>query len=340
MTNRIMRKIRIVKIFVIVLTIALTIILSGCSNALNEVKSETSSDQSVNREAIIIADQFGLAYAPLEIMKEKQFLEKALAEAGLSKIKVEWKKFGNTTAIREAMLSGDLDVGFVGIPPFLIGLDNGMNWKIIAGLSESKVALVSKDQSIQNLEDLTKAHRIILPQPGSIQHILLQMASKKALGNPNAFDEQLIALSHPDGVIAFTSGDEKQLHFTTPPYLQEDLKSEGSKEIIDGITCFGEDFTFIVGICQEKVYADRAVYDAFQVALKQSIAFIEENHLESVAILETVYEYTSDELETFLSEDQMTFSTEVKGLNTFVDFMFETGALKKTYNNEALFWNN
>lgn len=302
------------------------LVLSGCTN------------DNIEREELILADQFGLAYAPLEIMKDKQFLEKALSAAGLDNIQVSWKKFGNTTAIREAMLSGDLDVGFVGIPPFLLGIDNGMDWKIISGLSESKVALVTKDPSIQNLGDLTRQHKIILPQPGSIQHILLQMASKEQLSDANAFDDQIIALAHPDGVTAFTAGDSSQLHFTTPPYLQEDLKNSGARELIDGATCFGEDFTFIVGICQSSLYEDRKVYEAILTALDESMIYMNENQAETIKILSEAYDYSPEVLESLLNKDQMTFTTEVKGLTHFVEFMAETGALKETYTSQDLFW--
>ena len=154
------------------------------------------------------------------------------------------------------MLSNSLDVGFVGIPPFLLGLENGMEWKIISALSESNVALITKDETLNSLADLRDEHRIILPQPGSIQHILLQMASEELFGDATQFDDQLLTLSHPDGVVAFTSGDQNQLHFTTPPYLQEDLKVTSSRVLLDGKECFGDAFTFIVGICDREFYEE------------------------------------------------------------------------------------
>ncbi|MEG2073285.1 MAG: ABC transporter substrate-binding protein, partial [Angelakisella sp.] len=63
---------------------------------------------------ISIAEQFGIAYAPLAIMKEKKLLEEKLPG-----ITVNWKQFGGPTAIREGMLSGDIDIGFMGCAPVL-----------------------------------------------------------------------------------------------------------------------------------------------------------------------------------------------------------------------------
>lgn len=318
------------KILSVIMVLSMSLfIMSGCTT--------NQSNESV-RETLIIADQFGLAYAPLEVMKHERYLEKALEKRGLTEIEIEWRKFGNTTAIREAMLSGGLDIGFVGIPPFLLGLDNGMPWRIISGLSESRVALVSRDQSIQSLSDIGADHRIILPQPGSIQHILLQMAAERSLGDANAFDERLLSLSHPDGVIAFSSGHVNQLHFTTPPFLQEDLKVEGAFELIDGETCFGDTFTFIVGICQESLYEDLDVYDAFVEALELSMTFMDTNRNETLSILASVYDYDEAALDTYLADDQMRFSTEITGLERFVEFMHNNGMIGQLYENDTLIW--
>lgn len=307
-------------------------LITGCSSK--------ELDEGQSRKTLIIADQFGLAYAPIEIMKQMRYLEKALTECGLEDVEIKWQKFGNTVAIREAMLSGSLDIGFIGIPPFLLALDNGMPWRIMTGLSESKVSLITKDENIKTLNELSKDNRIILPQPGSIQHILLMMASEKAFGDAHKFDEQLIALSHPDGVVAFTSGNATQLHFTTPPFIQSDLKVEGAHEILSGQDAFGDDFTFIVGVCQASLYNDQKTYQAFLSALEQSFDFMEKSPDEAYLILSESYEYSTAEIKEYLSPDQMHFGAEVKGVERFVKFMRETNQLKSDYDNDALFWSN
>lgn len=314
------------RFLVIVLLIMVLISESGCaSEKHNEITQ------------IVIADQFGLAYAPLEIMKAYGFLEEELLNADLN-VEVVWQKFGNTTAIREAMLTGDLDVGFVGIPPFLIGLDNGMDWKIIGGLSESQVSLITKDPSVNDLGDLSMEHRIILPQPGSIQHVLLQMAAESQLGDFAAFDNQLVALSHPDGVVAFESGDSEQLHFTAPPYISKDLNVNGARTILEGKDSVGEDYTFIVGICQREFYDQKAFYEAFKSALRRSIEEIQLGSDEILTLLSEIYEIPKDELKADLREKTISFSEEVKGLDRFSEFMFKTGTLSKVFTVEELVW--
>jgi NitT/TauT family transport system substrate-binding protein len=271
-------------------------------------------------------------------MKSMDFLEKELLARDLGSVEVEWKRMGNTAAMREAMLARDLDIGFAAIPPFLIGKDSGMDWRIISGLSESPVALITPDSSLRTISDLTKDHRIILPQPGSIQHILLAMLAEKETGDARAFDDRLLAMSHPDGVTALISGKGKELHFTAPPYMQEELAQEGFQILADGEEAFGGPFTFIVGICPERVYERKEVYQAFKAALTDSILYMEENPEESTAILMEAYSYDEESLKGYLAEEQMRYTTEVRGIETFASFMSRSGFLKTEPDMDSLYW--
>lgn len=317
-------------LFLVFLLTIIVVTLSGCGNNTSEVETEK----------LIIADQFGLAYAPLEVMKQMSFLETELSKLGLDHLEIEWKRMGNTTAIREAMLSGDLDIGFVGIPPFLIGVDNGMDWRIMAAISESPSGLVTNDPNVNNISDLDKSHRIILPQPGSIQHILLSMYAERELGDSQYFDKQLISMSHPDGLVAMSTGETEQLHFTTPPFLQKELTMDETRLLVDGKTCFNGDFTFIVGICQERIYEQRDLYIAFTEALKASVEYINTHPEETVDILVNSYEYSKEEVVEYLGHPQMKFETEVKGLQKFVDFMKGQKIISIDMNDDALVWSS
>ena len=134
-------------------------LLAGCSN--DEI------------QRVSIAEQFGLAYAPLHIAKELGLIEKHLPG-----IEINWEKMINTASIREAMLSGDLDIGFMGIPPFLIGFDKGMDWKIFRGLNQAPMGLTYRVDKFEGIDSINQMQKIALPQPGSIQHILLAMYLK------------------------------------------------------------------------------------------------------------------------------------------------------------------
>ncbi|AFL98701.1 ABC-type nitrate/sulfonate/bicarbonate transport system, periplasmic component [Desulfitobacterium dehalogenans ATCC 51507] len=276
-----------------------------------------TSEAQEKRLQIKIAEQYGLAYAPLQIMKEKQLLEKSVPG-----IEVSWRQLGNTAAIREAMLAGELDIGFMAIPPFLIGWDKGMDWKIACGLSSSPIGLVVNKDTIQSIRDFTKEDRIALPQPGSIQHILLSMACEKEWGDPKRLDNQLITLDHPDGMSALLARSEVSAHFTTPPYLFKELDEPGIHQILDGQAVMGEEFTFAVGVTTGKFYKEQPeVYEAFLKALEEALNFMEDNPTETVSILARAYQMDREELLNYLERSDTTFSIEVQGVMKFADFM-------------------
>lgn len=281
-----------------------------------------------------IAQQYGLAYAPIQIMKEKGFLEEALPNN-----KIEWVKLSNTAAIREAVLADNLDVGFMGIPPFLIALDNGMEWKMMTGLSSCPIGLVTYDDNIKTLKDFTPKDKIALPQPGSIQHILLAMACERELGKADALDNQLVSMKHPDGFQALTAKQDIKAHFTSPPYLFEELANEDNHMVITGEEAMGSEFTFIAGACTEDFYTNnKKEYSALIEAINKSIEFMINNEDETLDILSNLYEMDKEKLKGYLNYEGMKYATDIQGVDKFVDFMVRNNYLNKSYKSEEVIW--
>lgn len=283
---------------------------------------------------IIIAQQYGLPYAPLQIVKDLGLIEKKLPE-----IEVQWKQLGNTAAIREAMLAGELDVGFMAIPPFLIGWDKGMDWRIACGLSSSPVGLITSQDHIRKLADFSESDRIALPQPGSVQHILLAMACEKEFGNPKHLDNLLLTMAHPDGMNALLARRDVTAHFTTPPYLFRELEAEGMRKILDGKEAMGEDFTFIVGVAPSDFYRERPLaYKALLEAIQEAIKYMEEYPVETSKSLSEAYGIELSEVSSYLQQADMNYSLEVKGVMRFAEFMYENGYLTKKPLESEVFW--
>ena len=282
---------------------------------------------------IVIAEQYGLAYAPIVIMREMAFLEEEAVG-----YQVRWEKLGNTAAIREAMLTDDLDVGFMGIPPFLIGADQSMGWKIISGLCRSPLGLMTNDAEVGRIEDLIGNGKIALPQPGSIQHILLAMAAERSLGDAQAFDRQLLSMKHPEGYQAMVTASEVTAHFTSPPYLFQEMDTPGMTQLISGDEAFGGEFSFIVGVCREGFKKDEIAYEAFEKALEASVTYIYENKEESIQLLAKAYELPETTIEDYVYARGIAYDQEILGLQRFIDFMYEVDYIQEPLKEEALIW--
>lgn len=312
---------KIIKSYIL-LTIIMTLLLTTVACA---PKKEAKK--------IVIAEQFGLAYAPIQIMKEMHYLQELLPE-----YEIEWVKLGNTAAIREAVLANKLDVGFLGIPPFLIGSDHDMPWKIFSGLSSSPLGLVSSSDRIQSLSDIADDDRIILPQPGSIQHILLSMAAEKEFGDANYFDQRLSTMKHPDGMQMILADGDVKLHYTSPPYLFEELNDPSNHLVIDAQSCFGGEFTFIVGMATEALHENTIAFEAVVTAIDKSIALINTDKIQTLKILSKSYDYDDALLEDYIYNRGIIYNGKVRGLEDFISFMKSNDYLTTDFEPEDVLW--
>lgn len=282
-----------------------------------------------------IAEQYGIAYAPVQIMKHENLIEKYVPG-----IEIEWQQMANTAAIREGMVANQLDVGFMAIPPFLIGWDKGMDWRIFTGVSSVPVALVASED-VESIKDLSDTHRIALPQPGSVQHILLSMACEKLLGDSHKLDNNLVTLSHPDGMNALLTGNEITAHFTSTPYLEMELSHPGYHKILDGKQAFGGDFSFIVGVTTSSFHESKENYDGLNSALQDAINFINKNPEKAAEILTEYYDLSKDEIYGYITSDDVWYDTRVSGAGRFSEFMKGQGYLSKDFkDNNEIMWGN
>ncbi|HML36392.1 MAG TPA: ABC transporter substrate-binding protein [Bacillota bacterium] len=271
-----------------------------------------------------IAEQYGIAYAPLQIMREQKLLEKELPG-----IKINWKQYGGPTPIREAMLAGEVDFGFMGSAPVLIGLDNGMEWKYATGISSNEVALVTNRPEVNSLRDFSDTDRIAVLSPGSTQHVLLCIASDREFGDPNHFDNQIVSLSHPDAMDALIAGTEITAHFSTPPYIDEEL-SHGMKIVTTGEEIMGQPFTFITGVATVEFHDGHPEeYAAILRALNTATDYINNNMDEAVATLAPVYGVDEATLKKQMTYNGTIYSTRLTGIDKLAEEMYRIGMLKK-----------
>ena len=284
------------------------ILLTGCGQKKYEIS---------------IAEQFGIAYAPLAIMKEQKILEKKLPG-----ITVHWKQFGGPTAIREGMLSGEIQIGFMGPAPVLVGIDNGMPWKYATGISFNEVAIVTDKPNVKTLADFTPQDRIAILSPACTQHVLLCMLAEQQLGDAHALDTQCVSLSHPDAMQALLSDTEISAHVATPPYLGTELAA-GMHAIATGEEILGEPLTFITGVAMTEFYEKHpAEYAAFLEALQESIDYINNNMDEAVKILAPVYGITEEELKSQMQYNDTIYSTQLSGIPALSAAMQRMGFTK------------
>ncbi|RML43690.1 hypothetical protein ALQ95_01066 [Pseudomonas syringae pv. ribicola] len=95
---------------------------------------------------IRIAEQFGIVYLLLNVVRDQQLIEKHGKQDGLE-IKVDWTQLSGGSAVNDALLSGSIDIAGAGVGPLLTIWDRThgkQNVKAVASLGNFPYYLVSK----------------------------------------------------------------------------------------------------------------------------------------------------------------------------------------------------
>ncbi|BFN36442.1 ABC transporter substrate-binding protein [Fidelibacter multiformis] len=294
-----------------------------------------SCGRNVDKNRVVVAQQFGLGYAPIILMQELNLIEKYYPDA-----QVEWVRLGSGGAIREGMAGGNIDVGSMGVPPYLIAWAKGYDYKIISALCEMPLGLQTYHENVKTLKDIKPGMKIALPSPGSIQHILLSMAAAKELGNPKALDQNIIAMAHPDGVNALINQVEIDGHFTSPPYIFKELEQENIHQVVDARDAFGSDFTFLVTAATGQLKKrNPELFNAVYKALEEAINMLNENPEKTAEYVAPVLNLDRETYMKYTTWEGVRFSTNPHGLLTFLDFMNEAGYVdRNTENVKDLLW--
>lgn len=300
------------KIMAVLLMTIMIFSLSGCGG---------SSEKGDGEATLTIAHQYGMAYAPMQVMKELNLIEKHYEGA-----EVEWVTLNSGAAINEGFLSGDIDVGAMGVAPAITGVTGGVPYKICSNMSAQPHRIMTNDSGIKTLEDIGDT-QIALVNVGSIQHILLAMAAEEQLGDAHALDNNIAAMSHPDGMSALISGGVK-CQLTTSPYTFKE-EAEGMTEVEAISSVWPEGNSFIVAVASTDLKENNPeLYNAVIAALAEAIDYINNNKEEVAEMLCENEDVDAATMLSWINDSACVYDTEIKGVMDMATFMAENDFLE------------
>jgi len=320
---------RISKIFFILLTAAIGV--------------QTTPVRAAEVSEFRIAEQFGIGYLPLTIMKANRLVEKHLKTGGLADTKVIWSVLASGQPMNDALLSGSLHVASGGTAPFMILWDRTrgtLNVKAVAALASMPMYLVTNNPNVKSIRDFTEKDRISMAGAGqSIQTIILQMAAAKEFGeaNYNKFSTLYRNLSHPDGLAAFLSGTEITAYFSSPPFQYQALEKPGVRRILNSYDITGGPATFLVAWATGKFRDENPkTYQAFFNAYKEATDYINANKRAAAEIYvrESKDKSGVEAIEKMLNDPEIKITMTPEQTLPIEHFMNKTGTLK----NKAASW--
>ena len=284
-----------------------------------------------------VAEQYGIGYLPLTIMKANRLIEKHLKIAGLADTKVVWSQLSSAQPMNDALLSGNLHIGSGGVAPFMILWDRtrgALNVKAVAALASMPMYLVTNNPNVKSIRDFTDKDRISMAGAGqSIQTIVLQMAAAKEFGeaNYNKFSTLYRNLSHPDGLAAFLSNTEITAYFSSPPFQYQALEKPGVRRILNSYDISGGPATFLAAWATSKFHDENPkTYQAFFNAWKEAADYINANKRAAAEIYvrEAKDKSGVDYIEKLLNDPEIRITMTPEQTLPIANFMSRTGTLK------------
>jgi NitT/TauT family transport system substrate-binding protein len=239
--------------------------------------------QAAAEGKIRIAQQFGISYLILDVVRDQALVEKHGKAAGID-IEVEWASISGATAMNEALLANNLDIVSAGVPPALTMWDRTKgDVKLVAALGSLPNYLLTINPDVHSLKDFSDKDRIAVPAAGvGFQSRTLQIETAKIFRADNfqKFDQISVSLPHPDATAALISGGtEVNSHFSSAPFYYQALQANKAvHKVISSYDILGGPATFNV-LYTSTAFHDKnpKTYAAFYAALREAADWINAN---------------------------------------------------------------
>lgn len=297
---------------------ALCAVVAGCGSSGSD---SAASSGSVPPGSLTIAMQQDIAFSPLYIVKQEHWLDRALPH-----VKVTWDVLSSGAAIQTGMISDQINVGALGVAPFLLGQARGVPWKLLSALSESNQSLVVK-RSITSFSKIAPGDRIAVVSPTSIEAVALAKMAATHLGKNTALTPNMVTMTQPEAAQAFNAGSIAGV-VAVQPYTGQEIRHGG--HVLDtSYQEFGRS-TLDSAVVNTRYYQSHpALCRALFTQIKRAITLLTSRPSRAASILADYYHgaETAPALRADITDNSQTWTTVPRGYLRYAGFMKQAGLL-------------
>ncbi|MHA6197982.1 ABC transporter substrate-binding protein [Pseudomonas wadenswilerensis] len=285
---------------------------------------------------IRIAEQFGIVYLLLNVVRDQHLIEKHGKALGVD-IKVDWTQLSGGAATNDALLSGSVDIVGAGVGPLLTIWDRTQgrqNVKAVASLGNFPYYLLSSNPNVKTIADISEKDRIALPAVGvSVQSRFLQYAAAKQWGDKefNRLDKYTLAVPHPDATAALIAGGtELNGHFSNPPFQEQALANKDVHVVLDTYELLGPNSPTVLFTTEKFRKDNPKTYKAFVDALAEAADFAQKDKAAAADtyIRVTKAKISREELLKIIDSPKYEFTVTPKNTYPLAEFLYRVGAIK------------
>lgn len=285
-----------------------------------------------------LAEQPGLGYLPMMVMREFGLIEKHVEKAGLPKPTVSWLRFSGGAAMNEALLSNNLDVASGGVGPLVTIWDRTkgrFDVKGIAAINSMPLYLNTRNPDIKSVKDFTEKDKIALPAVRvSIQAVTLQIAAEQAFGpgKHTELDKFTVSMPHPDATAALLSGQtEITAHLSSPPFQYQQLARDGVSRVLSSYDVMGGKTTFNSLWARSSFRTENPkTYKALVDALREAMEWINANKEQAtdVFIKQSNSRLERDFILKMMNDPEIEFTVVPRNTMGYAGFMHRIGSIQ------------
>lgn len=283
-----------------------------------------------------IAEQFGIVYLLLNVVRDQNLIEKHGKQDGVD-IKVDWTQLSGGAAVNDALLAGSVDIAGAGVGPLLTIWDRThgkQNVKAVASLGNFPYYLVSNNPNVKTIADFTEKDRIAVPAVSvSVQSRYLQYASAKLWGDADyaRLDKYTISLPHPDAAASIIAGGtELTGHFSNPPFQEQEVQAKGVHVVLNTYDLLGPNSPTLLFATEKFRNENPKTYKAFIEALSEAEDFIRKDKgaAADTYIRVTKAKIDREALLKIIDNKDFDFTITPKNTYPLAEFLHRVGAIK------------
>ena len=287
-----------------------------------------------------LCQQYGLPFLPMMVMERQRLLEAEAGRRGLPSLKVEWTSVAGAIQQLDGLLAGQFDVITPGVPTLATIWDRTVGTaretRALCAMQSMPYVLITRNPAVRTIQDFTEKDRIALPAVKLTGHALaLEMEAAKVWGEAQyeRLDPLTLTLSHPDAFAALQSPQTGiTAHFASSPFHYYELAIPGMHQVLKSYDVVGRRHTNGTVIVTTRFHdANPGLCAVMVAAFEAANAFIKKEPRQAAEIyLAATGEKrnTASELENWVADPDVDYTTTPVATMPFIDFMHKVGRLR------------
>ena len=266
------------------------------------------------------------------IIKEKDFLSPYLPDG----VTVEWTTINTSPELRDAMVSGNVDITILASPAVITAIENGLPILILSGHVVNSCGIFSKNSNIKGIEDLALANGIYISSLSATASLAILAMCQDEFNDAQLLSEKFIAQSNDLSMIAFESSNDVDCFANGFPNTVRTRQIDGVHQVVD-LTPYARKYDLgNYYVVSEKFYNENPLLiEGFRKAQKDALDFAASQPEEAAELLEKVFEIerniTAENMKSIIAEEMKKSPPrlEISGYDKCAGLLYEAGILSK-----------